>query len=265
MSTMSIGSINMAINNGDVERRYEDLTEYMLNKRPDLLLVQEVSIDIGQTALRGLAKQLGDDYSFHYEAVYPGQEDEQGMAVLSSMPVIRAGMTDFSCGGNQAQTIELRAKRHTLKAANVHFEVKPKTHKIKATELTDEGFDFIAGDINALPFFPTTRTFRKKGYVSAYKAVHGHEPFATFPMMGPEALLKGHYMKPSEIEALKKISALLYPISREKLEIPAYTTDYVFLARSILRATHAELIERKARYQPVISDHAGHFVRTAIV
>jgi endonuclease/exonuclease/phosphatase family metal-dependent hydrolase len=80
----------MSINNGDPERRWAGFTELVLTDPPDILLIQEVSADIGHSALRGLTQSLGPDYDMRYEPVYPNQTDTQGVAVISNLPIKKA-------------------------------------------------------------------------------------------------------------------------------------------------------------------------------
>ena len=274
---INLVSMNMAMDNGDPERRFGDFGVLMRASPPELIVVQEVSAHLGQRALVGLVKSLGGDYTLSYqEGVYPAQKDEDdgGLAVITSLPVIGSRATKLSSGGNQAQIVELGSRYSRIVLANVHLEAAPKEERFrhrKVGDLADELQDtykekpqIIAGDFNALPFFPTILRMKNRGYTSAFEFVHGREPHHTFPTMDPDVLQKGKYMKHGEISKLRKVARITNLFRRLREEIPHYTTDYVFL-KHIPLPIRAELITGKDKNSEPISDHMGLRVRLPAV
>jgi len=255
---------NMSINNGDPERRWADFNEIMLSKRPDIVVLQEVSSDIGYLAARSLTAKLGPDFTMHYEAVYPGQENEQGMAVISQLKTAQSYTSEFTNVGNQSQIVELKAKNSAIVVGNVHQRAAPQEENKRLssvkqltglfkTEYTDS-MKIIAGDFNAMPFYPVILSMKGRGYNSAHKTVYGKEPRATFPTMSAAELVEGRYLKPDEIAQLKKIARFAFAAASNKPEMPAYTTDYIFTKDAGKAVTAQLIIAKDATSQPV-SDH----------
>jgi endonuclease/exonuclease/phosphatase family metal-dependent hydrolase len=265
---MNLLTKNMAINNGDVERRYADLTEVIASDPPDIMLFQEVSVDVGQTALENLVDRLGGDYDIRYAAdTYVARRGKQGLAVVTSLPIVRSESARLQAGGTQPQVVELGDRSSPLVVTNLHLEASPKKEnfrKQKIAELVQQLCDghggvrqIIAGDFNALPFFPSVKAMKRThGYTSAHAAVHGKEPRFTFPAMNAEQLLHGKFMKPAELEKLQKVARLIGLFRKFDSDVPQYTIDYVFIKNG-LQALAAELVVSKDIYSEPISDHAG--------
>lgn len=263
---LHVVSQNMSINNGDPERRWADFSEVALTSRPHILLLQEVSADVGYTALKKLASKLGSDFTLHYETVYPGQEDEQGVAIVSQLPIARSYTTNFTNVGNQSQIAELSAKDASIVVGNVHQRAAPQeeNQRLNSVAQLSKLFEadysdtkkLLAGDFNAMPFYPTILSVKRKGYRSAYKDVHGHEPKSTFPTMSGDQLIDGGYLKAEEVEKLKRVAKIAYAFSSSKPELPAYTTDYIF-AKDLGRILTASLVVAAEGSPEAISDHKG--------
>lgn len=260
---MNVLSINMAINNGDPERRYAELSGLSVGYSPDVMLIQEVSIDHGQQALRSLAGQLGHDYKMFYEPVYPGQEDEQGVAIITNRPVWGSSRVDFGLGGNQIQVARLGSKNGTMTVANVHLEASPACdlQRSKKLILLDEYLDFktvkvpliVAGDFNAPPFFPSILAMKHfLGYDSAQQLVHGHEPSFTYPVIESNELIDGRYVGPDELKKLKRLGRVTRGLVTSADGIAQFTLDYIFI-KNMPRPVAARTFSGAA----TISDHAG--------
>jgi endonuclease/exonuclease/phosphatase family metal-dependent hydrolase len=267
-NNLDIISFNLSINNGDVERRMHDFTALMLELSPNIVIAQEVSSDVGRPALQQLTASLGPDYTMHYERVYPGQKDSQGVAVISALPVRSSRKTESLYGRTQVQIVEIGSRYGQLVMANVHLEAAPKEERGRIRKLQDleielddvhgHGPRIVAGDFNALPFFPSVRSMtRQHGYTSAYRAVHDKEPDFTFPNFDWQEMLDGRYIKPDQLIKLRRLGKIFKWLGQGDFDLPHYVTDYVFY-KNLPRPVSADLIVASRPGGKPISDHSGH-------
>jgi endonuclease/exonuclease/phosphatase family metal-dependent hydrolase len=272
--SISVVTQNMSINNGDVIQRFWVFEELMLLKLPDIIAVQEVSRDVGLASILRIAGSLhsatGHVYGTRYTAVYPGQENEQGVAVISRLPILASCTSNFRDGGNQVQITQLDTSHGALALGNVHLEAAPQKEgqrRRKMGELAlymaglQPAAQIVAGDFNTpqWPVFRTTRDLEQKhGYTSAFKEVHGHEPSYTFPALSPEELEAGGYLKPGELLQLKVLASVIRPFKRDTPALPHYATDYMFY-KGELEPIAAEVVGDGERGTP--SDHLGLWVK----
>lgn len=234
---------NMAINNGgghgSVERRYDRFSEYCLQAQPDILVVQEVSSQPGRTALRGLAKALGHEH-FFYTPIYPGQEDDQGVVVSSSLEITGCRSFEPETKSNGFQIADLDVGGRRLQLVNVHMEahlLADLRRKRRLTCLMLEGLSagtlqVLAGDFNAAPRFPSMK-FLKQHYRSAHELVHGRDPY-TYPTQLGEALLHdGDATRRQRF--FMRLGAYLFQEAQNirPSGLPNMTTDYVLVSESI--------------------------------
>lgn len=271
MPELVLHTHNLAINNGDVERRMFDFREAMHRIRPDVILAQEVSSDVGLDALSDLTFELGPDYDMVYSSVYPGQEDEQGVAIISALPILSTQVTNFDGPTNQFQYAELGTKSDPILASNIHPEAAPQKELLRIQKFREHARTMkayynglkhvIAGDANSLPASPGILWLKHVlGYESAYQQVHGQEPEFTFPCFDAETLVEGRYIKPNELAMLQKVAQAVY--AKQRLlygiapDIPLYTTDYV-LTKNMPVASTASVLVRGSKDREAISDHAG--------
>lgn len=268
MKTAEIVSINMAINRGDVEKRYHNLNEYLLEARPDIVSVQEVSSDVGYTALRATTQRLGPDYEIKYDTIYPGQENDQGAVIISRLPIRGSYPFSFSDSGNQAQVATLSiASGKNIGLANGHLEAMPwqgAMRRRKGAELSAKLYKMhpddqqvITIDSNSLPFYPVIRDFKSKhGFVSAYEAVHGKEPEFTYPGIPAQELLDGEYLKPKEYRFLRTIALARKILLIANQKLPHYTIDYILTNRPDSPKS-AHLVPTQRGLDKAFSDHLG--------
>lgn len=286
---MKIYSHNLSGNNGDVERRLNDFADRVQIAQPDILFMQEVSCDIGYTALKNLTHQMGPDYTMKFETTYPDRENEQGVAVMSKYPILESSVTDYSDGGHQSQIVTLRGRYGQVIGANVHHEALPSMEPARrrknielASNLNERGVgtsQIIAGVLNALPKFPSVRILEKtERFQSAYKQAHKkHAP--TYPTMSVAHMLEGAFMQVQDLEALQRLTRLTNFFQTEKYEMPAFTLDYIFLKNAgrvasahLIRSwrdvskSHRDQLEamRKSSHAYAISDHFGLEVKVAL-
>jgi|GEM_PF-4463845 len=265
-------SINMSINNGEPEDRYQKFTNYCLETRPDLLAIQEVSLDIGHTALQALTKQLGQDYSYHYEYAYPGQEDSQGLAVVTRLKA-KSKCDNFGFGKNKMQIVKMFNGDQVITLANNHLEAFPwqefmRKDKVSAEidsleKINPNSPQIIAGDHNSMPWQPCIKAIKKQGFKSVFEEVFGHEPDFTFPAgLTTKELLDGSYLKPKEIKILRYIARLFPKMTKDGLaDIPHYVIDYIFV-KNCLAANNPQKIGNKPG--KLFSDHQGLRVKVLV-
>ncbi len=254
---------NMSINNGDVERRYHSFSAYCQEAQPDIIAVQEISADHGFAALQGLTAVLGDGYRFYYEPIYPGQENTQGVGVVTRLSVNQNWVFDPECGRNKFQVLELLAESNRrLLLANIHLEAHllldlRRKRKLKRLvgELDSEAPQVLAGDFNAIPRWPSIR-YLSRDYRSAHFMVHGAEPTHTYPTDLGEELLQNGDASPLQLFMMKAIArACQRREDRRPSGLPRMVIDHVFL-NGLVRALDARVVGHEAIDQ-AFSDHLG--------
>jgi endonuclease/exonuclease/phosphatase family metal-dependent hydrolase len=261
-------SVNMSINNGDPEKRWTAFLDYFLKYQPDVGAIQEVSSDVGLSSLELLHQKLGPDYEMKYETVYPGQEDEQGVAVISRIPITKSEQTQIDEGRNQIQVVDLRTGGNKdLVVANAHLEAFPwqefmRMRKLgKLAQVLEVDFpDYakvIAGDFNSMPFMPTVKNLKKQGYQSAFEAIYGTEPSYTYPTLVGKDLVDERYVKPQEYMFYETLGKVMPSTRRIGSKLAHMAIDYILIKDAC--PISAGMV--KGRDQ-VFSDHMG--LRTRI-
>ena len=255
----------MSINNGDVERRYEDFCNYCLEAKPDIVAVQEVSTDVGWPALRGLARALGADFKCSFEHIYTGQEDTQGVAVVSNATE-RSRILDTGIGKNKIQILDIGSAA----LANVHLEAHlfkdiQRLRKIRSLKyrLNPNSPQVLAGDFNAIPHFPSIKSL-KRTHRSAYSIVHGREPAYTYPTdLGEQLLLHNGDATKTQIFWMKQAASRYQAVeNRRPTGLPRIVADYVFVSLGI-QVKNAKLTGHDELHL-AHSDHRGLEVDFAI-
>lgn len=227
----------MSINNGDVQRRYYHFTEYCQATRPDIIAVQEVSADEGFSALAALAKTL--NYQYRFEPIYPGQEHEQGIAIVSNLPITESYGLDTRHGRNKIQVVHFGSRYDRfLSIANIHLEARLHTELLRLRKLgavlhhLNHGTPrIVTGDFNATPHFPSVR-FMKRHLHSAHETANGREPDFTYPTPLGEQLCHSGDAHKFELLALKA-AALLFQEQPSPSGLPRMVLDYMFVDRRI--------------------------------
>lgn len=255
---------NMSINNGDVERRYYDFSSYCLSAQPDILAVQEVSDDFGRPALNSLTKALGPDYIHEYARVYPGQEDTQGVSIVTRLDIKESHIQDFEHGGNKFHLLRLLVESdRQMILANVHLEAhlfKEILRRRKLASLIDRLNPYVpqvlAGDFNALANYPSLKQLRRT-YHSAYVDVHGRQPTHTYPTdLGEELLLHGGDANRRQIFAMKLAARVFQKAeNRRGSGLPSVVIDHIFLNRYV--QAHTAKVIGHDDIDTVHSDHRG--------
>lgn len=275
MADLEVITANMSLGNGDIEVRYRLFAEACLGlpRKPDIIALQEVALGHGQVALDGLCRRLGSAYDFRIASVYPGKEDEKGVAIVTHIPVSTSTMYDKH-PGKRVQVVKLFDDDGTaLVLANVHLESSPHKEGLRKRKiaglthfLNEEYTDIphvLAGDWNATPIFPSVRVAKTVGFESAHEAVHGREPAFTYPTpLSAVELVDGGYSKPRQLRTLQALAiarqaiGCLPPEKRSESGLMRYAIDYI-MARNGLRAVEAGLVYDDTTGRPPFSDHYG--------
>ncbi len=263
---LKIVSQNMSINNGDVTQRYKDFCNCILTIEPDIVVVQEVSSDVGRSALDALAVRLGSNYRHIYDKAYAGQEHEQGLSIISRLPVVKNELVGSKIPGSKMQLVELSWYGRALAVVNIHLEAAPILERRRIRKFrylahylrTNYGnADYIvAGDANSVPYSLGILLFKGRyGFKSAFERVHGKEPDYTFPALSGAELVDGLYIKHNQLRMLQHLAKVPTFMSKTHDGLPRYTTDYIFtnIGLSTVSAREIGLSEKHKAF----SDHLG--------
>ena len=203
MYPLTVATINLRNRADRWLARRRLLVSEILQKKPDIIALQEVSLSIGQGSW--LAKQVnvrmtgksGGPYRIiQARRSHPSHWGE-GVGVMTTLPVLYHDSLPLGYDGRIALrvNIELPAERTQGRHQSLDF-VTTHLHHDRYNEearlrqaqqtvgwLNDNRrvpLQIIAGDFNELPRGPAIQ-FMKQSYRSAYEEVRGYEPLATFP------------------------------------------------------------------------------------
>lgn len=248
MAQLTVATINLR-NKTDrwLERRHL-LVAQLVDAKPDLVSMQEISFPIGQG--RWLCSQVNirvSGTSAHpYQLIQKRKRHlingfHEGIGVLSRLPVVYHDLLALGYGGRLALRVNVEVSiNQSIDFVAVHLH-----HISRDKEAREEQVrrlcgwlnvrrrnprQIVAGDFNEVPTGLAIQTM-KQGFRSAYADVHGHEPLATFP------------------------TALLVPPGDW-----AGCLDYIFLSPAIGRVVSASLFCDKPSAEDDTlfpSDHVG--------
>ncbi|MEK7059774.1 MAG: endonuclease/exonuclease/phosphatase family protein [Patescibacteria group bacterium] len=279
--SLELVSVNMALDHGDPEERWRlfETACLELPRRPDIIAIQEVAWEPGAMALNSLRLQLGSDYKLELGHVYEGQEDQKGAAVLTRVPIKTSQTVALKGTKKHAQVVGFGGEgASNLVLANLHLEASPKDElrrAYKLAELVDyleAGYGLtpqaIAGDFNALPWFPSVRMMRLLGFKSAFEAVHGSEASHTYPTpLSAEEMLTGNFSMPHQFRSLRTAARILSAVGvigehqRSASGLTRYPVDFVF-TKGTVAPLDAGLIHDDTNGRRPFSDHYG--IRTTL-
>lgn len=240
MSRLEIISANMALDNGDAQRRYLGFNDLILarDEKPDIVALQEVAWHPGEASLTALQLELGPEYSIEFCPIYPGSENEKGLVMISRYPVLEHKKVDLSVGGKAIQlaTIELPTERD-LQIANVHMEASPLKEgmrKKKTKEIVDvlaqnpDLAHMIVGDFNAERYFPSVRAVKKLGMDSIFNTLRTGDEHTYPTSIGPKEIVGHGYSKRHQYEFMKALGQFMPGGSFSKSGLRESVVDYIF-------------------------------------
>jgi endonuclease/exonuclease/phosphatase family metal-dependent hydrolase len=252
------------------EQRRSLLVDGLASFQADILALQEVALPEDNAAW--LAEQLNllspeDRQYTRYLCPKTGGHPEEGIAILSRLPVEEYATLDLGSQKRVAQLIKVNTGARPLVCANVHLYWFPGKSKerIKQVERLLSWLDpfsretglVLCGDFNSPPQSPTIQKV-EQSLVSAYKDRHGEEPPYTVPTGLP-------------VSKLFQATTLLRLMLANWRQIPNIkpgwrgTLDYIFVNNRV-KVNECDLIlNQTAPGYPRIfpSDHFGLFARLA--
>jgi endonuclease/exonuclease/phosphatase family metal-dependent hydrolase len=242
---MKIATLNLRHHNDRWEERFPLVVDTLLHANADLVGLQEVSIKVGPKdqaqliadAINARSNQL--HYKVYFTPTREVTQDQEGIAILSRLPVESFESIALPGPWRVAQRITVRQEGRLLCFANTHLHHEPwrdESIRLPQAAALMEWVNgqpcpsVISGDFNAEPD-STTILHIKQSHCSAYESVHGTEPNLTYP------------------------TPLVVPL-------PAHTNtiDYLFYSPDALQVTACEKIgTQSAPLDPTLypSDHYG--------
>ncbi|MEN8171697.1 MAG: endonuclease/exonuclease/phosphatase family protein [Chloroflexota bacterium] len=197
MSKLSLITINILNDLSRWRQRRGLLVEQLSECQPDLIALQEVTIQGKSSNAHWLVEQLNkrEDTADKPYQVYlcpktGAFEKKEGLAVLSRLPVNHHERLDLLTQNRVAQAVTFRLEGETLMLVNGHFfwHAGPSPKRLAQVELLLDWLDtqpaeipvIVCGDFNSEPDTPAVK-FMRRYFDSAHLAVHGEEPEYTCP------------------------------------------------------------------------------------
>ncbi len=198
MPAITIATINLRNRFDRWSERRHLMRNELLRTQPDLVSLQEIYLPIRQGIwLRNqLNARLVEDGGAPYTLLQKGKAHPingffEGVGILSRLPVVARDALALGYSGRVAlrATVELPGKQLLdFVSTHLHHIAHDREARLEQAmaivgHLNDTGrvpLQVIAGDMNEIPDGPAIHYF-KQGYRSAYAAVHGYDPLATFP------------------------------------------------------------------------------------
>jgi endonuclease/exonuclease/phosphatase family metal-dependent hydrolase len=198
MSAITIATINLRNRLNRWSERRHLLRDELLRTQPDLVSLQEINLLVRQGVwLRNqLNSRLVDAGGTPYTLLqkrkaHPIKGFQEGVGILSRLPIVAEDWLALGYGGRVAlrATVELPGKQVLdFVATHLHHIAHDREARLEQAmaivgNLNDTAripLQVIAGDLNEVPDGPAVQYLRQ-GYRSAYAAVHGYDPLATFP------------------------------------------------------------------------------------
>jgi endonuclease/exonuclease/phosphatase family metal-dependent hydrolase len=269
VTSIKIVTINILRDLSRWEQRRKLLVEGLAGVQADIIAIQEVALPEDNAAW--LAEQLNQrtpanrPYA-HYLCPKTGQKPDEGIAILSRLPVEEHATLDLGSQNRVAQSIRVETDTHTLVCANVHLfwfpgDLKDRLKQVGRLirwldKLPQKTGLVLCGDFNSPPHSSTILKLKRR-FVSAYQERHGSEPKCTVPTQLP-------------VSKLFQAATLRFILANWKhiLKIdPTWqgTLDYIFINKQ-LKVEECELILNQPapdNHRLYPSDHFGLYARIA--
>jgi len=265
MSIFSLVTINILNDLSRWWQRRNLLIEQIAACQPDMIALQEVSIQRKSSNAHWLAEQLNSkmDASDSRYDVYlcpktGAYEKKEGIAVLSRLRIRKQERLDLLTQNCVAQAITFRVENETLMLVNGHFywQQGSSSRRLAQVELLLDWMDtqpaenpvVVCGNFNGTPDTPAIQ-FMRQYFDSAYVAVHGEEPEYTFPT-------------PLPLSAKKKLRAAAQRLLGHRPATDASwrgTLDYIFVDPRLQTQSCDLVLDQSAQHNADIypSDHFG--------
>ncbi len=269
MPNFSLVTINILNDLSLWRARGSELVEQLAELDPDLIAMQEVSLQGESSNAHWVADQLnqriGDSEKVPpYEVLLCPKTgafaNKEGLAILSRLPVKQHESLDLLTQSRVAQIVHFRLENLDLLLVNAHFYWQPgvSEKRLAQIELMLDFLDtqpvdrpvIICGDFNGLPESPSIERMRRY-FDSAHKIVHKQEPDYTCPT----PLQNSTKMK------LRNLTAGLLGLRPKPDPEWRGTLDYIFVDPRLQTEDCRVVLNRPAENNPQIypSDHFGLF------
>jgi endonuclease/exonuclease/phosphatase family metal-dependent hydrolase len=234
---VKVVTLNLRADANGWQERFPLVIDVLNQTDADVIALQEIRLRIDQHEQITTALNHGSHYTCHLcEDSY--EPRILANALLSRLPIIEHDRIELVQGFRTAQRILLKVNGQEMYVVNTHLHHKPyRDEVIRLAQMqqllewlaaTDKPF-ILVGDMNADPQSETIR-MAKQQLRSAYEAIHGCEPTATFPT----------------------------PL-REAEALTPRTIDYIFCSPTLNVVTAAVIGNLSHRDNPLLypSDHYG--------
>ncbi len=169
------------------------VVEMILQEDPDVLALQEISLEIEQVnqILDIVNSSVKNPYQAVIEPKWSGHHRE-GIGFFSRIPFLETERLELPEGGRVAQRVTIMTDGGMINLYNTHLHHLPPFsesirltqihHLLKWLRLQDQKgiATILAGDFNASPSSKTISVILQE-MISSYKSFHGCEPERTFP------------------------------------------------------------------------------------
>lgn len=198
MNSLTVATLNLRNRQDRWRERRHLIVAQVLDEAPDLLGLQEIYLPLGQGRwLRNqINTRLGGSTHSPYRLVQKRRHHLlhgyfDGIGILTRLPIISHDSLPLGHGGRVALRLNVAlSSGQTLDFVTTHFHHVAHDQQARREQamaligwLREVGRvqrQVIVGDFNEVPEGPAIAQM-KQAYRSAYAAVHGHEPLATFP------------------------------------------------------------------------------------
>jgi len=265
MTELSIVTINILADLALWKKRRTLLVNQLAGLNPDIIAFQEVSLKEKISTAHWIAAGL-NQRNLKHEGEYQvflcpksGRDaNQEGIAILSRLPVKRHINIDLQTQNRVAQLVELKLEDGPLLLVNGHFywQLGESEARLEQVELLLNVLDkqpaevpvLVVGDFNSEPGMPSVNLMRRY-FDSAHQAVHGEEAEYTCPTPLPDSKLD---------EIRQKI---LQRIGKETETGPEWrgTVDYIFVDPRLTTLECRLVLDKPDEKNPRIypSDHFG--------
>jgi endonuclease/exonuclease/phosphatase family metal-dependent hydrolase len=258
MTRVRLVTINI-LNDRRASTRWEERRSLLANGlrqlAPDLIALQEVRLP--DRRAYWLAEQLGD-YSVSLCPRTGGLAADEGIAILSRLPVEEHATLDLRTQNRVAQLVRVNVAGRTFGLANGHFFWWTGDHpeRVRQIQLLLEWLHdwpaevplAVCGDFNGEPHTSAIQLMRER-FASAHALVHGREPVYTAPapLQRP--------MHPLQ----RLVVGVMGMIANRSLKPWRGTLDYIFVNGGVRVRDCRVVLNEPAPHDPTLypSDHFG--------
>jgi len=261
-SLLKVVTLNLLVDLSRWNERRSLLVGGLAELDPDLIALQEVALP--ENNAQWLADQLNDKpdatrrpYTVHLCPKTGPKATEEGIAILSRLPVERQATLDLRTQHRVAQSVQVNFEGRQVVFVNGHYHWRPgeSSKRVEQIRLVldwlaavpREAALVICGDFNGAPESKAIQLMRER-LSSAYAARHGREPEYTCPTP---------LSRPHLVYGLA--SFLLNVKANHTLKPWRGTLDYIFVNERVRVADCQVVLNQPAPHDPKLypSDHFG--------